>query len=215
MNSQRLNLRNMRYKIVWPHFGGFALLTSLLLGCATPSSDVSFKKILPQQRFYVGRLKVSINGAPATKCEVYLNNDIVPSLQLAPDGLIVYKTDRENPQLKKLTCYRQINSGLAAWHFQKLPISSLLRPPDSQTVHYFGDILVTWRVDDQLASTMALEQQEDESRVKVARVEPSGDMKVEITSDAKGAERDWRTKSSQRPDLQFHFVESLVKLKHD
>lgn len=187
----------------------FAGLILILVGCATVSDEVSLAKISPRQRVYVGQFQVSLNGVENPKCEIYLNLDITPSLTLAPDGLVVFKTDRNELKFRRIACYDKMGARLAAWHHQDLGLSAIQKPEKPSDMIYFGKIKIDWRVDRELAERAANQVNDPTSVVKVAQMKDSGELSVQIESDPTNIE----TILAERvPTYKNHGLELVEKL---
>lgn len=152
----------------------------LLAGCATVSSEVSLKKIRPTDRVYAGRIKIKMNENESPKCEIYLNHDITPSVKLASDGFIAYKTDRDKLNFRKIACYHQYSQRMGAWHLQKLNLSPVVKSDSNENAVYFGDIELDWKIDPELSKEAADKSRESLAHIKEGRVEDSGDLKVTV-----------------------------------
>ena len=164
--------------------GLFAVI--FLAGCATVSDEVSVEKMSSTQRLYVGRLKVRLNEDKNPKCEVYLNNDISPSIRLSQSGWIIYKTDRKELRLRRLACYQQINPYEAAWHLHDLMLTSVLKSEDKSQVKYFGNLDVAWTVDP-ISTSQAARLVTVSGYPKEGRVEDSGELKISFTDNEREA----------------------------
>src|SRR5262245_50413346 len=119
-----------------------AVLNIFFAGCATPSDELSVKMLSPKQRVYVGRIHINFGDQKPgdTKCEVYINKDLMPAFKLAKDRYFLYKTDRDEPLISEITCYHQPNRYVAAWHHQDSGLKPLYRPEDPKEAVYFGDL---------------------------------------------------------------------------
>jgi hypothetical protein len=150
-----------------------------LLGCASTSSEVGFKKIQPGQRVYVGQIKVTLNGAPATECELSMRGDLVPSMKFSGEGYIIYRSDREAAGFDTLKCFHKLRQFKAAWHSQVIRTEAFIRPTDSSTVTYFGHVTADWTFDPMTSeSAPVLDPQPGPNQI--GQVKGSGEIKVSV-----------------------------------
>jgi hypothetical protein len=185
-----------------------------LAGCATPSDQISLKKISPKQRFYTGRMNIKLNGVPASKCEVYLNYDVAPSIQLSDSGFIVYKTDRENIHFKKIACQHAFDKSLSAWHIKALNLAAVEKPSEQSTVHYFGDVNIDWAIDPEQTKEAAYKDYDSKTYHKVGRVNDSGEMKITITADLPKIEKEFYGSVVEAKDKNWILKETILKASH-
>lgn len=197
----------------------FALLTLttclfLLAGCATTSNELRIGKLMRKQRVYVGRILVDFGGMPQKdlKCELYINNDLVPNFKLSADGYFFYKTDREKPELSRITCYHRPNVQLAAWHHQKLGLKPFHRPEEQTDAVYFGDLIVTWDFDKTATEPAAQSQPLTNTPPREGHVYESGTIKVEVRSDFELMNRLFFEKVEGARENNFILKEHLVQL---
>ena len=191
------------------------LSLGFLSACSTTSDEVSFKRIQLKDRFYVGQVRVVMNGVEAPKCELYLNLDISPSIKLAQDGFIFYKTDRENFKLKSIACLHSISNRAAAWHHQKLNLKSVSRPDDNSTIQYFGDIHIDWKIDPAQSVEASEKDMDSTGLVKVGHVKDSGEIRLKITADKSSIENKLTAKWPQVKEKDMKINESIVTIKKD
>jgi hypothetical protein len=173
--------------------------------------------MLPQQRVYVGRILVDLRASGTKienpRCELYVNYDVAPSVKLASDGKVVYKTDRSQFRFRKIACYHQENRYAAAWHVRTLTLAPIARTEQQSEVTYFGDLTITWDID--RAATVAAAEKGELSPppTRIGRAEDSGSIKIEIASDLK-ASAEW-LKSTQPlvVERNYTFQERLMKVQ--
>jgi len=172
----------------------FFLFALALSGCATPSNQANFDKVKLGQRIYVGRMQVNLNGETSPKCEIYKSGDMAASLTLAEDGYFIFRSDRSEVGLVKLSCRHQANLFKAAWHVRELPLNLAKKPKDENTVVYLGDLMVNWKIDP-LATESAPVLDSQPGPTKVGMVKNSGEIQVQVEdrlAEAKAyAEKNW------------------------
>jgi len=205
-------------------FKGLILCTAAFaVGCSTLSTDVSLNKITPEQRFYLGRIHVNMKTADTllkkgevvapTRCEIYLNYDVSPSVKLAADGWFFYKSDRQELRIRKMACYHQANKYSAAWHLQTLSLEPFARPSAQLEATYFGDVTVHWQIDANATLAAAEKDYSSPPPARVGRVENSGQLNATVAGD-KAASEEWLF--ARYPDLktrEFKVTENLVVRK--
>lgn len=184
-------------------------------GCATLSDEISLDKVTAKQRVYIGRLNVKLNSDEAPKCEIYLNYDLVPSIQLSPDGFVFYKTDRENLTLKKIACLHKSSQKLSAWHHQILPLTTIVRPAESLEITYFGDIKLNWAIDPNETVLAAQNDNESKTPNKIGRVISSGEIKAEILDKQPEVKEHFFSKNPEAFKREFKVKTHLIEIKKD
>lgn len=189
------------------------LVLAATIGCATVSDEISLKKFTPQQRLYIGRLRVNFNGDEKPKCEVYINYDVAPSMKLSHDGWILYKTDRQGLRLREIACFHQGTKYLSAWHHQKLPLEEIGRPADKQNVRYFGDLVVDWKIDPNMTIEAAQKVTQAQSPFREGQVKESGELKLSVANHMTEAEVQFFTKVPEAREQGLHIEENVVSVK--
>lgn len=183
------------------------------LGCATTSNELRIGLLTPNQRVYVGRVKVDFGGLPEDelKCELYINRDIVPAFKLSRDGYFFYKTDRSEARLSKIACYHRANLYLAAWHLQKIPLKPFYRPENQKEAIYFGDLFIKWDFDKAATEPAAERLPYTQTPPREAHVYDSGTLTVEIKNDFEVMNRIFYERVEGARENNFVLKEHLVE----
>jgi hypothetical protein len=156
-----------------------------------------------------------MTGQENPKCELYLNLDLAPSIKIAPDGFIVYKTDRQKLNFKKIACYHQYSERLAAWHLQSLNLAAILKPDSNADVTYFGDVELDWQIDLKTTREAAENETDSATPLKVGRVNDSGEIRVKITDASAVMQTDFFEKIPEAKEKGLGMKTSLVELSKE
>lgn len=185
------------------------IMSFLLSSCASLSNEQLTQKMLPKQRIYVGHISVNLNNNLKPNCELYINQDIVPSLKLSSDGLVVFKSDREKFKISQIACYYMADEYRAAWHLHDLDFEKIERSNDANQVNYFGDVKLIWNVTNEDTINAANLEHDNSTPLKIGRVKDSGRLEVSISSDIKTVEQEFYKKNPDMSQLNLLFAEKL------
>lgn len=169
--------------------------------------------MMPSQRLYVGRIHVNFNGDDHSKCEIYINYDVAPSILLSSDGLVFYKTDRQDIHFRRIACHHKGTTYLSAWHHQALPLERIARPQQQEKIHYFGDIHVVWKIDPTQTIEAAQKVPTSNLPYKEGRLNNSGEIQVTVSNQLQDVEALLVARWPEVREKKFLLEEALVSVK--
>lgn len=138
----------------------------------------------PKDRIYAGRFVIDFNGKTEDlKCELYVNGSLVPDIKLSPDGYVFFKSSSSEFKISRISCYDQPDAYTAAWHHQRLPFQNFTRTSRSDVASYFGEIVVTWKIDPADTKMAAAKDTSSVQFPRVGNVEASGELKIEVKNE--------------------------------
>lgn len=181
--------------------------------CTTLSSEVSLKKFASKDRLYAGKIRVNMSGDEHPRCEIYLNYDISPSIKLADDGVILYKTDRDSLRFRSIACFHKINNRAGAWHHRDLNLKGIPKSESNEVVSYFGDIELNWKIDTDLTLEASSQDTDSTKGVREGHVKDSGEMKITISNSKDSMATVLLERIPEAKDKKLVLQESLVSVK--
>lgn len=185
-------------------------LALTMCSCVSPSNESNYKRVEGNQRLYVGRILVNLNGQAPSNCELHLDGDMIPTVKLSADGYLILRSEKDSLALGQLICLHKGSPFKAAWHSQKIPLGAIVHPKTHTQVTYFGDLVLNYTIDPEKTKHAPIMESVPGPQ-KIGHAKDSGKISVSVEDQTESiktyAEKNWPI--LQGREIETHIVKAI------